>query len=110
MLWVHHEEGLMDGYILQAVDGRPIGKGRERMVIESGSVEVILAVTTETRNQRGGFVTLLNPQLLTILDIAEIRMRLALARFLPGQKGKRSGLEAFVDLMISMRHTTRSSI
>jgi hypothetical protein len=33
---------------------------------------VVLAVTTETRNQRGGFVTLLDPQLLTILDIAEI--------------------------------------
>jgi hypothetical protein len=72
MLWVHHEEGLMDGYILGAVDGRPIGKGRACMVMESGSLEVVLAVTTETRNQRGGFITLLDPQLLTILDIAEI--------------------------------------
>ena len=29
-------------------------------------------VTTELRNQRGGFVTILDPQLFTILDIAEI--------------------------------------
>ena len=29
-------------------------------------------VTTESRNQRGGFVTILDPQLFTILDIAEI--------------------------------------
>ena len=72
MLWVHHEEGLVDGYIIDAVDGRPIGKGRACVVMESGSLEVVLAVTTETRNQRGGFVTLLDPQLLTILDIAEI--------------------------------------
>ncbi len=72
MLWVHHEEGLMDGYILDAVDGRPIGKGRACLLMESGSLEVVLAVTTETRNQQGGFVTLLDPQLLTILDIAEI--------------------------------------
>lgn len=72
MLWVHHEEGLMDGYILDAVDGRPIGKGRACVVMESGSLEVVLVVTTETRNQRGGFVTLLDPQFLTILDIAEI--------------------------------------
>ena len=62
----------MDGYILDAVDGRPIGKGRACVVMESGSLEVVLAVTTETRNQRGGFVTLLDPQLLTILDIADI--------------------------------------
>lgn len=72
MLWVHHEDGLMDGYILDAVDGRPIGKGRACVVMESGSLDVVLVVTTETRNQRGGFVTLLDPQLLTILDIAEI--------------------------------------
>ncbi len=72
MLWVHHEEGLMDGYILDAVDGRPIGKGRACVAMESGSLDVVLVVTTETRNQRGGFVTLLDPQLLTILDIAEI--------------------------------------
>ncbi len=72
MLWVHHEEGLIDGYILDAVDGRPIGKNRACVVMEGGSLEVVLVVTTETRNQRGGFVTLLDPQLLTILDIAEI--------------------------------------
>jgi hypothetical protein len=72
MLWMHHEEGLMDGYILDAVDGRPIGKGRTCVVMESGSLEEVLVVTTETRNQRGGFITLLEPQLLTILDIAEI--------------------------------------
>lgn len=72
MLWVHQEEGLMDGYHLEIVDGRPIGKRRACVVMESGSLEVVLAVTTETRNQRGGFVTLLDPQLLTILDIAEI--------------------------------------
>lgn len=72
MLWVHHEDGLMASHILRVVDGRPIGKGRACIVLESGSLEVVLAVTTETRNQRGGFVTLLDPQLLTILDIAEI--------------------------------------
>ena len=71
MLWVHHEDGLMASHLLQVVDGRPIGKGRACIVLESGSLEVVLAVTTETRNQRGGFVTLLDPQLLTILDIAE---------------------------------------
>lgn len=72
MLWMHHDEGLVHGYILDAVDGRPIGKGRACVVMESGSLEVVLVVTTETRNQSGGFVTLLDPQLLTILDIAEI--------------------------------------
>ena len=72
MLWVHHDEELMDGYILDAVDGRPIGKGRACVVMESGSLKVVLVITTETRNQRGGFVTLLDPQILTILDIAEI--------------------------------------
>ena len=72
MLWVHDEEGLLSGYNLHAVDGRPIGKGRECVVIESGWLKTVLVVTTETRNQRGGFVTLLDPQLLTILDIAEI--------------------------------------
>lgn len=72
MLWVHHEDGLIDSQILHVVDGRPIGKGRACVVMERGSLEVVLVVTTETRNQRGGFVTLLDPQLLTILDIAEI--------------------------------------
>jgi len=72
MLWVHDEEGLISGHNLHWVDGRPIGKGRECVVIENGSLKVVLVVTTETRNQRGGFVTLLDPQLLTILDIAEI--------------------------------------
>ena len=72
MLWVHDEEGLLSGYNLYVVDGRPIGKGRECVVIESGRLKTVLVVTTETRNQRGGFVTLLDPQLLTILDIAEI--------------------------------------
>jgi hypothetical protein len=72
MLGVHNEEGLMASHLLRVVDGRSIGKGRACIVLESGSLEVVLAVTTETRNQRGGFVTLLDPQLLTILDIAEI--------------------------------------
>lgn len=72
MLWVHGQDGLVWDYSLEIVDGRPIGKGRACVVMETGSLEVVLAVTTETRNQRGGFITLLNPQLLTILDIAEI--------------------------------------
>ncbi|CAI8160832.1 MAG: Uncharacterised protein [Prochlorococcus marinus str. MIT 9215] len=72
MLWVHHEDGLLDSYVLDLVDGRPIGKDRACVVMESGALEVVLAVTTETRNQRGGFITLLDPQLLTILDMAEI--------------------------------------
>ncbi|MFM7551153.1 MAG: hypothetical protein ACKO8I_20270 [Cyanobacteriota bacterium] len=72
MLWVYHEDGLMASHILHVVDGRPIGKGRACVLMESGSLEVVLAVTTETRNQQSGFVTLLDPQLLTILDIAEI--------------------------------------
>jgi hypothetical protein len=72
MLWVRHEDGLRDGHILRVVDDRPIGKGRACVVMEGGSLKVALAVTTETRNQRGGFLTLLDPQLLTILDIAEI--------------------------------------
>ncbi len=72
MLWVHSQDGLVWDYSLVIVDGRPIGKGRACVVMESRSLEVVLAVTTETRNQRGGFITLLNPQLLTILDIAEI--------------------------------------
>ena len=79
MLWVHDEEGLLSGYNLSAVDGRPIGKGRECVVIESGRLKTVLVVTTETRNQRGGFVTLLDPQLLTILDIAEIPEATSLA-------------------------------
>ena len=79
MLWVHDEEGLLSGYTLHAVDGRPIGKGRECVVIESGRLKTVLVVTTETRNQRGGFVTLLDPQLLTILDIAEIPEATSLA-------------------------------
>lgn len=72
MLWVRHEDGLRDGHILRVVDGRPIGKDRACVVMGGGSLKVVLAVTTETRNQRGGFITLLDPQLLTILDIAEI--------------------------------------
>jgi len=72
MLWVHHEHGLVPGYSLHAVDGRPIGMGPQCVVMESCFLKIVLVVTTETRNQRGGFVTLLDPQLLTILDIAEI--------------------------------------
>ena len=72
MLWVHHEDGLMASHLLRVVDGRPIGKGRACIVLESGSLEVVLAVTSETRDQRRGYISLLDPQLLTILDIAEI--------------------------------------
>lgn len=72
MLWVHHDEGLLDGYILDAVDGRQIGKDRACVVMESGSMVVVLAVTTETRNQQSGSATLFDPQFLSILDITAI--------------------------------------
>ncbi|MFN9643807.1 MAG: hypothetical protein ACK6BG_01490 [Cyanobacteriota bacterium] len=89
---------------------RPIGKGPACVVMEGGSLKVVLAVTTEIRNQRGGFLTLLDPQLLTILDIAEIPDASGvLARSLPGRSAERYGQAASEDWMISMRRIIRDS-
>jgi hypothetical protein len=72
MLWVHNQDGLMPGLKLRAVDGKSLGIERPCILLENDWIDTVLVVTTESRNQRGGFVTILDPQLFTILDIAEI--------------------------------------
>lgn len=70
--WVHHEGSPCEW--LHPSCSRWQGHWQERagVVLDSGSLKMILGVTTETRNQRGGFDTLLDPQLPAILDSAEI--------------------------------------
>jgi len=72
MLWVHNQDGLMPGFKLHAVDGKQVGIERPCILLENDWIDTVLMVTTELRNQRGGFVTIIDPQLFTILDIAEI--------------------------------------
>lgn len=78
MLWVHSPSGLRFGYNMQIVEGSSVGMNRACALMEPGLLETLLVVTTESRNQRGGFVTLLDPQLLTILDIVEVTEQSAL--------------------------------
>lgn len=71
MLWLHEPEGLMDGYTTWVNDGKRLNRSGPCIILEPGSFKTLLAVITETRNQRHGFVTLIDPQLMQIVAIDE---------------------------------------
>lgn len=75
MLWLQDENGLIEGYEACLNDGKALGLNGPCLILEPGHYKTLIAVTTETRNQKSGYVCLVDPQLLTIVAIAEVPER-----------------------------------